>query len=98
MASRNEPVKHTCPDIDKLVKRIRDIDRYTLDIERASNHIEDESLKGRILDIIGNIQYEVWDFDGKLEELRSANSALRDWGNDLVSEIESLESQLENTK
>ncbi len=33
------------------------------------------------------------DCDAELEELRDANSSLREWGHELVSEIEELEKQ-----
>lgn len=77
------PVKHTCPDIDKLIKK-------------ASNSIKwlSDCLKSDDIEFIKNIIYdsicELEDIEGEAEYLRDANSSLRDWGDEMESEKERL--------
>ena len=68
------PVKHTCPDIDRAEKHLKDVlstIKY-LDIDkREKNNLE-------------------WDLDaamGYFEQLRKANHELREWGEDLETEL-----------
>jgi hypothetical protein len=76
------PVKNTCPDIDKVI----------LNINRALS-VASEGLKEsekrsndwyRYRDIEGYLEV----LEGELEKLRSANAALREWGESLTSELE----------
>ena len=104
MASRHAPVRHTCPDIDKCIKWIKDA---MSSINSAMNHLDniddsyDVDNPNGIPDSVrlakDELRYAIGmiDFDGVLEELRSSNSELRDWGHDLVAEIEKLESKLD---
>lgn len=87
--NRREPVGNTCPDIDKLIKRYDSI----MKIIKGYNQIEDvDTLK----DIISDVENELYNFDSVLEDLRSANSALRDWGNDCISAYDEMESEKDN--
>jgi len=74
---RKAPVKHTCPDIDKLIKLLEDF-------EKSYKDHEDSDLKYSIYNL-------VWEVSNGLEDLRKSNSLLRDWGEDLCTEIDSLE-------
>lgn len=78
MADRHAPVRHTCPDIDKYLKRI--------------NWAVCNKLKGLeyddLLSIAETMNDELNDCINYLEELRSSNGELRDWGHDLVSDLE----------
>ena len=93
----NEPVKQTCPDINRLQKTIKEIrDNFTS--FKEEDDIQD------LLDNMKDASWELKDIYSTLEELRNANSALRDWGYELTSLAENLESEkdaeigeLENT-
>lgn len=93
----NEPVKQTCPDINRLQKTIKEIrDNFTS--FKEEDDIQD------LLDNMKDASWELQDIYDTLEELRNANSALRDWGYELTSLAENLESEkdaeigeLENT-
>ena len=82
----NEPVKQTCPDINRLQKIIIEIKDNFASFKEEDN-VED------FLDSMNTASWELRDIYDTLEELRSANSALRDWGHELTSLAESLESE-----
>ena len=84
MGHYREPIKHTCPDIDNLVKGLNEINKLTKGYERIE---EVDDLK----DLISEIQNILWDYDSKLEELRRANDDLRNWGISEAQEVDRLE-------
>lgn len=76
----SSPVKHTCPDIDKYIKWIKQTmvqDKY------LSNYNEKE-----LFDTASSMNYELENCIGYLEELRASNGMLREWGEGLDSEVE----------
>lgn len=79
-----EPIKHTCPDIDKLIKGINEIQKLTKNYQKID---EVDDLK----DILSDVENILWDFEDKLEELRRANDTLRDWGISEAEEVDKLE-------
>ena len=81
----SEPVKNTCPDINKLQKTIKDIQS-----DFAS--FKDTDDVNDFLESMSNASWELRNIYDILEELRSANSALRDWGHELTSLAEQMES------
>ncbi len=93
----NEPVKQTCPDINRLQKTIKEI------INNFES-FKQEDVSEDFLSSMQDASWELQDIYDTLEELRNANSALRDWGFELTSLAENLESEkdaeigeLENT-
>ncbi len=103
---RHAPVGNTCPDIDRVIDAIKESQKS---ISAIIGHIGElqsfdgyttrqEWLLETMADESSTIDNELWRLEDELEELRSANSALRDWGEELVSECEELEKELENTK
>jgi peptidoglycan hydrolase CwlO-like protein len=88
-----QPVKHTCPDIDKVIKAI----------ENAVAVCNDRSInEDNYRDALKDIEDYLWRLDDTLEELRSSNDALRSWGeeeatkvNELETEVSNLENQIE---
>jgi predicted nuclease with TOPRIM domain len=87
---KTEPVRHTCPDIDRLKAMLKSIVNEMNDCKREDD-IED------ILSLISNWSSDLEGFGVgrwcELETLRSSNSSLRDWGHEMYDEAESLESE-----
>lgn len=72
------PVKNTCPDIDKCIVQIKEAIKAVMRGRKEYPEAEDY-----FWDILTNID----DLEGRLEDLRKDNSALRDWGHSLESEL-----------
>lgn len=86
------PVKHTCPDIDKAIKLIKEAIREA-DQGKKLSDIDDmrESLRW----VINQIE----DLPYMLEDLRKANHSLREWGEateDSLQKAEQTISDLES--
>jgi hypothetical protein len=79
-----EPIKHTCPDIDKLIKGQSEIMKLIKNYQKIDDIDE-------FKDIISDIENILWDFESKLEELRRSNDALRDWGISESNQVDELE-------
>lgn len=80
MTNRSEPIKHTCPDIDYAIKTLQSVVKYINDSTNEwISDIDDISSGNRCL----------------LEQLRDANSSLREWGNNLVSDLEEQDREIE---
>lgn len=89
------PVKHTCPDIDKVIKRLRSALKTA---ENGRKNFKGEDSYVYFKDIEDELDGLEWE----LEDLRSANKSLREWGEELETEVENvaeemnkLENQLE---
>jgi len=89
------PVKHTCPDIDKYIKYIKMCICKDMDLK----NMDERELYDTALAMNSQLE-ECIDY---LEQLRSANGELRDWGEGLDKELEEaankiyeLEEKLEN--
>jgi phage shock protein A len=100
------PVRHTCPDIDKVIAAIKSA------VKTAENGRKQLGKDSDAEDYLYKIIYDIEDLPHILEDLRNSNSSLRDWGHDLEKtvdelegkvcdfekKIEELESELENAK
>ena len=80
-----EPVRHTCPDIDRIKRNVEDAisicekEYYTIDTAK---------------DGFDDVAYNISSIPEELEDLRSANSSLRYWGNALLDKVNELESTI----
>lgn len=87
------PVGNTCPLIDEVRDKIKSIAR---DTEIALDDFENLppcELKKALKEIVDNLE----DLSSKwstLEDIRDANSKLREWGEDSESRIDELEGQI----
>lgn len=82
--------KITCPDIDRLIKSVRNIEK----VLRMRVDDMDEAIS-----TINEIQYEISGFEDSLEQLRDANRSLREVAEraeGLEEEVETLAEELDN--
>lgn len=81
-----EPNRPTCPQINKIQKtldwRIKDFENF-----KDTDSVDD------FISSMSDACSELWDIYSQLEDLRHSNADLRDWGNELTSCIEQIESQ-----
>lgn len=89
---RKEPVSNTCPDINNIIRIIKDM-------VGEMNGCDDRDEKEDLL-----IQIKDWSRDltsigagkgSEMETLRQANSSLREWGWELLRGVEELEESVE---
>lgn len=93
--NRHAPVGNTCGNIDRVIEAIREVIKSNNII---NDLVRNEPNQNELDDIryeSDNIDNNLYSLEDMLEELRDANRALRDWGEELVSEYEELEKQLE---
>jgi hypothetical protein len=84
-----EPIPHTCPDIDKIVKLCKNI-KSTGKLGRYEYTIEE------LTDIIDNMTSDADDIEDLVEKIRYSNDELRRWGNDEATRVDELELELED--
>lgn len=102
--NRTAPVGNTCPDIDRVIDAIKESQKSVNAIINYIGELQSfdgfstrqEWLQENISDEASNIEHYLWRLEDELEDLRDANSKLREWGEELVSEYEELEKELEN--
>jgi predicted nuclease with TOPRIM domain len=82
------PVKHTCPDIDKVIASIKSAMKLAND---KRNELEKDDPMD---DTLWGIYHELDGLERSLEDLRSDNAALRDWGHKLQDEVDKLEGKV----
>ena len=88
---RREPIKHTCPDIDKYIKWIK----YDIVEDRHLKNMNEQDL----YDAASTMSTTLENCIGYLEELRNSNDILRYWGigeAGRVDELEDIIEELEN--
>jgi len=82
-----EPIKHTCPDIDKYIKWIK----MTIVKDRDLKNMDEKEL----FDASSSMASELDNCIGYLEELRKSNDTLRCWGIEEAHRVDELEERLE---
>lgn len=93
MVSLKEPIGNTCPQINNMQKLlsnlINDMGYYAR---------KDEFFRGEVTDSLSDWTSELNSISNDLEDLRNANSALRDWGNELVNAVEEITQEADKTE
>lgn len=84
MGKYRAPIGHTCPDIDVIVGKAKEIQS----ICESPEEEEHEFNYRWILDLTSDIISQI-------EDLRFSNSTLRDWGYELNDELEEAEADNE---
>ena len=88
MAShQREPIKHTCPDIDKYIRYIK----MTIVQDRDLKNMDEKE----IFDAASSMASELENCIGYLEELRGSNDTLRLWGIEEAEKADKFELQIE---
>jgi hypothetical protein len=76
MSRRGEPVKHTCPDIDRLIKTVTEI-------VAGMNFCKEEDTMEDTLSLMSDWKAELESLGigkwSELETLRNSNHSLREW-------------------
>jgi hypothetical protein len=85
------PIGYTCKDIDQCIKWLK-ICKENIEVALNTLYIC-ENIPGNVIDALDEA-HKYCDIEKELEELRSANSALRDWGYELSNELEELKRDL----
>lgn len=82
---KREPIKHTCPDIDRYIKAIN------------QSIYKDSHLKGmeysELFDAASEMASELESCIDYLEKLRESNHQLREWGIEEAERVDELESE-----
>lgn len=82
------PVKYTCPDIDRVIKRIRSAQKAAWEMCKRTEKGTDEN------DAFKDIESELDGLESDLEGLRESNTSLRKWANFMEDEVFRLESEI----
>jgi hypothetical protein len=82
------PIKHTCPDINRVIKLLKDIQSTAKEGMKANRDNYDNEQRFK------DCEWDIDDIIGSLEDLRKANAALREWGEGLEAEVVELDRQL----
>lgn len=79
------PVRHTCPDIDKVIDKIKAA------IKTAEYGKKITESGSELYYCFDEIIYEIDYLESMLEGLRSDNDSLRSWGHDLEKQLAEVE-------
>ena len=99
----NAPIGNTCPLIDSIINRMEQSKSEAEYIRRDTDNYNDE---------VSVISYELDSAISEMEDIRDANSELREWGNEeyeraeyekderdnLIKKIEDLREELDNLR
>ena len=81
-----EPIKHTCPDIDKYIKWIK----MEIVKDRDLKNMDEKEL----FDAASSMSSELENCIDYLEELRKSNDTLRQWGIEEAERVDELEEEI----
>jgi hypothetical protein len=85
-----EPIKHTCPDIDKYIKCIKN----EIVKDRDLRNMDEKEL----FDVASSMSSQLESCIDYLEELRKSNETLRNWGIEEAELADDFEEQLSQSQ
>ena len=88
MTHPREPVPHTCPDIDKVIKNINEA------LKECNVRRRVESTTDELAERLSNIEWVLGGLEDDLEKLRTANSLLREWGIDEAQTVDARDKEI----
>lgn len=91
MTNREEPVGNTCPTIDDLVEKVKESIRAAVGIKNLVRNEPSEDELDQIRYAADEIENALYHAEDQLEELRDANTQLRNWGLELADELDTAE-------
>ena len=83
------PIGNTCPDIDKVIKRLSPLIKQIGNL-KSYDYENTELLK----DLLEECRWEMDNAVDTFEDLRKANDTLRSWGQQMEEEAESASVEL----
>ena len=84
-----EPTGNTCGDIDAIIRTMNKV-------LELSDYVPDDPDDFAVQ--MNDINDEISGGESSLEDLRTANSKLREWGNDEAKEVDRLEEEIIDLK
>lgn len=87
------PVGHTCPDINGCIQWLKNAKSEIESVIDEITQGDEVHYQDKVLNSLDEALKYI-DIFSELEDLRSANSKLREWGYELASELEDLKSKL----
>ena len=87
MSHQREPIKHTCPEIDRYIRWIK----QAIVKERDLKNMEERDL----FESASSMSSELQECIGYLESLRQSNDTLRKWAIEEAERVDELEKELE---
>jgi uncharacterized coiled-coil DUF342 family protein len=88
MSHKREPIRHTCPDIDKFINSIKG----ELYKEKDLRNME----AGELFDAALGMSNELQACIEYLEEIRKSNDKLRSWGIEEAENLDNAQKELDN--
>jgi vacuolar-type H+-ATPase subunit I/STV1 len=91
MTQSREPIRNTCPTIDKYIESIN----YTISLTKGTSTWSIESLDAAsLIEVIEELKTELHNCISYLEVLRTANDKLRRWGQNEAEEVDNLSNEV----
>ena len=83
----HSPVGYTCPTIDRIIDKMKSA------LNGAKYYI-DHPINDELTYDMDSVLWYLNDAIDEIEEVRSDNAKLRDWGNELYDKVEELQSEI----
>lgn len=92
MGHSREPIPHTCPQVDKIVGKIKS------QLKQSPRYWSDLEDINRLQELAEEMQSLLEDCDQEFELLRRSNELLRNWGEQEATDCDKLEERVTCSK